>query len=118
MTDKKQDHLAASSGQARAEWTPGPWQTNGHPVVFAGKRTVAYFDVSGQNDQENRANARFAASAPALYEALKELLATRNAFAGMAELVEAGAFADTEARAAAIEKALAALSAAEGKEPP
>jgi hypothetical protein len=44
-----------------------------------------------------------------LRQALMDLMATRNAFVGMKELVLSGTFADTEARASAIDAARKAL---------
>ena len=55
-------------------FTPGPWKfidVIGGCVVWAGKRQL--LEYSHSPDEENRANARLAASAPDLYAVLSEL---------------------------------------------
>lgn len=56
------------------KFTPGPWKfidVIGGCVVWAGKRQL--LEYSHSPDEENRANARLAASAPDLYAVLSEL---------------------------------------------
>lgn len=60
--------------------TPGPWEVRYEYNVFAGKRSVASaggYASNGPDElaivEENKANARLIAAAPAMYEALVEL---------------------------------------------
>jgi hypothetical protein len=61
----------------RAKHTPGPWATNGHPIVYVnGGRTVAFCDVPRQRNEENCANAQLIAVAPELLQAAEQFLAS------------------------------------------
>ena len=69
------------SEQDTVPGTPGPWATKDSPVIVrAGRRCiVAYADHgSGSRVPEARANARLIAAAPALYNALRELLFAKS----------------------------------------
>lgn len=81
-----------TGGYMETTFTPGPWKfidVIGGCVVWAGKRQL--LEYSHSPDEENRANARLAASAPDLYAVLEELLYARTdkaetmAFAALAK---------------------------------
>jgi hypothetical protein len=66
--------------EKRATFTPGPWEkatigigTNLKQVVWLGEKTGRRIQVIGTG--RDHANARLIAAAPAMYEALKNLVA-------------------------------------------
>ena len=57
----------------KTQHTPGPWKTNGDPVVFSNDSSqfIAFTDTRGISSDAAKANARLIAAAPDLLEALK-----------------------------------------------
>ena len=67
------------SAQGRAQFTPGPWYrnippANKYPTIWSGRNKHVAYIKQLQDDSEAEANINLIAAAPAMYEALQQLV--------------------------------------------